>query len=433
MALWIARTPKRKQQWKILCQANNLKAKLIEYDVDTRWNSTYRMIRDALEAKQQIRNWTEHNKSYFPPFTTHDWNRLQQIATVLAKFVVHTEKDFAEVTAASLAFKRNNPAYKHHLCLWHSLRAIDQHITGKTKSNGAHSVENARNSIRKGALPEYLHFLSNESEWILSNESGKKLCTREQAAKLRAMVKRHLLRHQLLPKVVNECVEHPRALVYETYEEIRAGSIREMLDYCRSIDRPAEGLPMLLDQLLIASGAVVSSGIDLNDSVEDDAGSLTYAEELESLQLLPTEHPEAAEENDEEAMEPLRVFACAIQQCESNPRMQRALNGFITNKETLMAQYKRHYDETLGISRSVVSLPYQVGGSFSSELSSEFHPWWRYPALQVVVDWLILELGWWRPGQSPLPFPDVVSGLAVFPFHEVMSSGLVSAESEMSE
>ncbi|ODQ76072.1 hypothetical protein LIPSTDRAFT_31, partial [Lipomyces starkeyi NRRL Y-11557] len=85
----------------------------------------------------------------------------------------------------------------------------------------------------------------------------------------------------------------------------------------------------------------------------DDARSLTYAEELESLQLLPTEHPEAAEENDEEAMEPLRVFGWAIQQCESNPRMQRTLSRFISNKEALMAQYKRQYDEALGISRSV--------------------------------------------------------------------------------
>ncbi|KAK9426941.1 hypothetical protein V1505DRAFT_389239 [Lipomyces doorenjongii] len=86
MALWISRTPQRKQQWKILCQANKLKAKMIEYDVDTRWNSTYRMIRDALEAKQQIRNWMEHNQTYFPQFTADDWLLLQQIATVLAKF-----------------------------------------------------------------------------------------------------------------------------------------------------------------------------------------------------------------------------------------------------------------------------------------------------------------------------------------------------------
>ncbi|KAK9376805.1 uncharacterized protein V1513DRAFT_456766 [Lipomyces chichibuensis] len=130
--------------------------------------------------------------------------------------VVHTDKDFAVL----LSSETTNPAYKHHLCLWHSLRAIDQHITGKTKNNGAHS---------------YLNFLSDESEWILSNESGKKVCTREQAEKLRAMIKRHLLRHPLLPKVVNDSAEHPRALVYETYEEIHASSIREMLDYRRSI------------------------------------------------------------------------------------------------------------------------------------------------------------------------------------------------------
>ncbi|KAK9489386.1 hypothetical protein V1508DRAFT_407112 [Lipomyces doorenjongii] len=114
--------------------------------------------------------------------------------------VVHTDKHFAELTAARLAFKRNNPACKHHLCL-------------KTKNNGAHSVENARNSIRKGALPEYLHFLSDESEWILSNEHP-------------------------LPKVVGDFVKHPRALVYETYEGIPASAIREMLDYCGSVGQP---------------------------------------------------------------------------------------------------------------------------------------------------------------------------------------------------
>ncbi|KAK9481964.1 hypothetical protein V1527DRAFT_499439 [Lipomyces starkeyi] len=335
--------------------------------------------------------------------------------------VVHTDKNFAEVTAASLAFRRNNPGYKHHLSLWHSLRAIHQHITGKTKI--------------MSALPEHLHFLSDESEWILSNVQDKKLCTPDHAAKLRAMIKRHLLRHPLQPKVVDECAERPSALVYDTYDEIHTSSIREMLEYCRSIGHPkvfryfwinwyrperpswvavgdcinvwASGSDAIipisrttmrleshwriprLDVLcyilftnlvpsrihlhlrvearrevpsaykdfvqlwrscvsfitnsrylckhlvsfyssshpdgngrlvLTGSDGIISSGIDLNDSVEDGASSLTYTEELESLQLLPTENPEAAEENDEEAMEPLR---------------------------------KRPYEELLGISRSV--------------------------------------------------------------------------------
>ncbi|ODQ71860.1 hypothetical protein LIPSTDRAFT_338167 [Lipomyces starkeyi NRRL Y-11557] len=79
MALWIARTPQRKQQWKIICKANGLKEKFIEYDVDTRWNSTHRMLRDALEAKQQIRKWIDH-QHYLPPLvpkTGTVYNRLK--------------------------------------------------------------------------------------------------------------------------------------------------------------------------------------------------------------------------------------------------------------------------------------------------------------------------------------------------------------------
>ncbi|KAK9427210.1 hypothetical protein V1505DRAFT_317976, partial [Lipomyces doorenjongii] len=84
-ALWIARNPQRKQQWKLICQTNRLKDKFIEYDVDTHWNSTHRMLRDALTAKQQIKKWIE-NQTYLPPFTAEDWDRLQQIEGVLAKF-----------------------------------------------------------------------------------------------------------------------------------------------------------------------------------------------------------------------------------------------------------------------------------------------------------------------------------------------------------
>ncbi|KAK9492285.1 hypothetical protein V1508DRAFT_404888 [Lipomyces doorenjongii] len=104
--------------------------------------------------------------------------------------VVHTDKDFAEGTAASIAFKRSNPAYNHHLCLWHSLRAY----------------------------------------------YGK--CSAEDARTLRAMIKRHLLRHPLLPKVVCDEAHAPQALVYETYEEIHASSVNEMLIFCKFIDQP---------------------------------------------------------------------------------------------------------------------------------------------------------------------------------------------------
>ncbi|KAK9310898.1 hypothetical protein V1524DRAFT_340471, partial [Lipomyces starkeyi] len=62
-------------------------------------------------------------------------------ASGLKPTVVHTYKDFAEVTSASIAFKRDNVGYNHHLCLWHSLRAIDQYITGKVPTKGFDSIK----------------------------------------------------------------------------------------------------------------------------------------------------------------------------------------------------------------------------------------------------------------------------------------------------
>ncbi|KAK9252055.1 hypothetical protein V1507DRAFT_462854 [Lipomyces tetrasporus] len=52
------------------------------------------------------------------------------------------------------------------------------------------------------------------------------------------MIKRHLLRHPLLPRVVCDKSSAPEGLVYESYEEIHASSCKEMLDYCKSIDQP---------------------------------------------------------------------------------------------------------------------------------------------------------------------------------------------------
>ncbi|ODQ74001.1 hypothetical protein LIPSTDRAFT_71089 [Lipomyces starkeyi NRRL Y-11557] len=83
----MARTPQRKQQWKLICQTNRLKDQFIEYDIDTRWNSTHRMLRD--EPKQQIKKWIEH-QTYLPLFTAEDWDHLQQIENVLAKFEEYT-------------------------------------------------------------------------------------------------------------------------------------------------------------------------------------------------------------------------------------------------------------------------------------------------------------------------------------------------------
>ncbi|KAK9345933.1 hypothetical protein V1522DRAFT_405779 [Lipomyces starkeyi] len=43
------------------------------------------------------------------------------------------------------------------------------------------------------------------------------------------------------------------------------------------------------------------------------------------------------------------------EQCESNPRMQRDICRFISNKAAFIAQFKRPYEEAVGTSRSVSS------------------------------------------------------------------------------
>jgi hypothetical protein len=90
LVLWIARTPQRRQQWKVTCQTHGLDDKFIEYDVQNRWNSTYRMLKDALQAKTQIKKWIE-NQNCLPPFTPEDWSHLQQIENLLSKLDEFTQ------------------------------------------------------------------------------------------------------------------------------------------------------------------------------------------------------------------------------------------------------------------------------------------------------------------------------------------------------
>lgn len=85
LALWIQRSPQRRQKWKDLCKLQNLPDKYIEYDVDTRWNSTYRMIKDGLSAKRQVNEFLNLQRE-FPGFTRGDWLRLEQLEMVLSKF-----------------------------------------------------------------------------------------------------------------------------------------------------------------------------------------------------------------------------------------------------------------------------------------------------------------------------------------------------------
>lgn len=49
LALWIQASPQRIQKWKSYNSPI-----MIHYDIDTRWNSTYYMIRDGIRSRQAL-------------------------------------------------------------------------------------------------------------------------------------------------------------------------------------------------------------------------------------------------------------------------------------------------------------------------------------------------------------------------------------------
>ncbi|KAJ6168129.1 hypothetical protein N7497_000972 [Penicillium chrysogenum] len=89
LALWIQRSPQRRQSWNDTCNRMNLSNKFIEYDVDTRWNSTFRMLGDALKArsfsKRQLETFIYYEASFLS-FSSDEWIRLSHIHNVLSRF-----------------------------------------------------------------------------------------------------------------------------------------------------------------------------------------------------------------------------------------------------------------------------------------------------------------------------------------------------------
>ncbi|KAK9334764.1 hypothetical protein V1521DRAFT_441979, partial [Lipomyces starkeyi] len=80
LAVWIDRSPQRRQKWKEVCHFLDLPDKFIEYDNDTRWTSNYRMLADGLQAKVQINKYLEHQVELsLQSFTDDDWEWLRQI------------------------------------------------------------------------------------------------------------------------------------------------------------------------------------------------------------------------------------------------------------------------------------------------------------------------------------------------------------------
>ena len=57
LALWVGKNPQQRQMWRKVCRMHELSAKMIEYDVTNRWNYTYRMLKDAVTAERQMKEY----------------------------------------------------------------------------------------------------------------------------------------------------------------------------------------------------------------------------------------------------------------------------------------------------------------------------------------------------------------------------------------
>ncbi|KAH8688693.1 hypothetical protein BGW36DRAFT_433992 [Talaromyces proteolyticus] len=66
LALWIHRSPQRRQTWNSSCKRMNLSDKFIDYDVDTRWNSISRVLSDALKSRTQLEEFVHYETDFLP-------------------------------------------------------------------------------------------------------------------------------------------------------------------------------------------------------------------------------------------------------------------------------------------------------------------------------------------------------------------------------
>ena len=201
MSLWIARTPQRKQQWKLICQTNRLNDKFIEYDVDTRWNSTFRMIRDALQAKQQIKKWID-SQTYLPPFTTEDWACLHQIESILAKFEEFTLTVSKRQPQISLAI----PIYYELHDILNDAASREGEFSG-LRADIASAVSSGLNKFKK-----YYDLMDGQDAYYVAQVLDPRFKT--------------LLLEKELGKVsAHKVIKHMKELLHEQYPSPRVESI----------------------------------------------------------------------------------------------------------------------------------------------------------------------------------------------------------------
>jgi len=115
-------------------------SKLIQYDVDICWNSSYQMLNDAWKAAIQIKEYLKINP-ILPSFTYNDWKQLGQIQMILAEFDRYT-----------LELSTDIPQISQFLAIYYQLFDLLQEVQdreGKFKDFNIEIANAAKSAIKK--------------------------------------------------------------------------------------------------------------------------------------------------------------------------------------------------------------------------------------------------------------------------------------------
>ena len=110
--------------------------KFVEVHVPTRWNSTFRMLNDALDTLQQIDKFLDLERG-MPPFIRRDWARLDKIRRVLSQF-----------NTLTLFVSSCQPSMSAAIPVYYQLHDLLDDVTEK-KGNYADLDEDIMNAVRK--------------------------------------------------------------------------------------------------------------------------------------------------------------------------------------------------------------------------------------------------------------------------------------------
>jgi hypothetical protein len=84
ISLHIKESPQRQEKWLQLIPKNQVK-RFIQYDIDTRWNSTYYMINDAFIFQSEIAQYAMNNNLIHLKLEQKDWIQLAHLKSILKK------------------------------------------------------------------------------------------------------------------------------------------------------------------------------------------------------------------------------------------------------------------------------------------------------------------------------------------------------------